>query len=323
MPWSTWTTKSPTFRSRRSERNALVAERAALGRAALFLEDVGFGVDLQAGVGQPEAARQRADRHEHGGIARVLGALDRNREDVVFLEQLDRSARRGPRVAATNERRLALVAKPTDLRDPVGDAALQLDRRLTSHVLHRQRRVGCRSLPRSAGASSSSPSFRRPASPARSRSPASGIHEERVRHGNIGVGGVLDGQAIAVLDLLEQRRDVRVHFVPLGHDDLRVFRKRQVVEERSRAVVARGCRATGRSIPDRSRRSTAACDGSQVRSDSMVSPMNSRRTGWVAAAGNTSTMPPRTANSPCWSAGSSRENPASTSRLARSAGSMS
>ena len=63
---------------------------AALRRAALLFEDIGLGVDLQAGVGQPEAARQRADRDQHRGVARVLGAIDRHREDVVFLEQLDR-----------------------------------------------------------------------------------------------------------------------------------------------------------------------------------------------------------------------------------------
>ena len=68
----------------------------ALGRAPFFLEDVGFGVDLQAGVRQTESARQLAERHEHGGVSGIVGALDRNRQDVVLLQQLDRPFRPGP-----------------------------------------------------------------------------------------------------------------------------------------------------------------------------------------------------------------------------------
>ena len=92
----------------------------ALGRAALLLEDVGFGVDLQARVGQPEPARQPADRHEHRRVARVVGALDRNREDVVFLEQLDRplgAARRSRRrTASSRPRRAAAESRPPSRR---------------------------------------------------------------------------------------------------------------------------------------------------------------------------------------------------------------
>ena len=54
-----------------------------------------------------------------------------------------------------------------------------------------------------------------------------------------------------------------------------------------------------------------------------MSPTNSMRTGSVSAAGNTSTMPPRTAKAPCSSTGSSREKPASTSRSASRCGSIS
>ena len=51
--------------------------------------------------------------------------------------------------------------------------------------------------------------------------------------------------------------------------------------------------------------------------------MNSSRTGCASPAGKMSRMPPRTANSPCSSAGSSRVKPASTSSSARSVGAMS
>ena len=51
--------------------------------------------------------------------------------------------------------------------------------------------------------------------------------------------------------------------------------------------------------------------------------MNSRRTGCASPAGNRSRMPPRSANSPCSSTGSSRLKPASTSSSARSVGAMS
>ena len=63
--------------------------------------------------------------------------------------------------------------------------------------------------------------------------------------------------------------------------------------------------------------------GSYWRTDSTVSPTNSRRTGCALAAGKTSTTPPRTQNSPWASTGSSRVKPASTSRSARACGSHS
>ena len=55
----------------------------------------------------------------------------------------------------------------------------------------------------------------------------------------------------------------------------------------------------------------------------MVSPMNSRRTGRRSPAGKMSATPPRIENSPCWSTGSSRVNPARTRMSASSIGSMS
>ena len=106
---------------------------AALRGAPLFLEDVGFGVDLQAASGSRKPRDRWPTADQHRRIPRVVGALDRNGEDVVFLQQLDGplgAARRG----GDEQRRLAVLAQPPDLGDPVGDAAVQLDRRLTADV---------------------------------------------------------------------------------------------------------------------------------------------------------------------------------------------
>ncbi len=111
----------------------MVADRRRSGRAPILFEHVGFGVDLKRGVGQPEAARQPADRHQHRRVPRIVGPLDGNGEQVVLLEQLDGAfgpARRG----GDEERRLAVFAKAPDLVDPVRDASAQLDCRLRPDV---------------------------------------------------------------------------------------------------------------------------------------------------------------------------------------------
>ena len=54
--------------------------------------------------------------------------------------------------------------------------------------------------------------------------------------------------------------------------------------------------------------------GSKRRSDSIMSPTNSTRSGWDSPAGKKSTTPPRMQNSPCLSTGSAGVNPPSASR---------
>ena len=110
---------------------------SALGRAPFLLEDVRFRVDLQARIGQTESARQRADDDEHRGVARVLRALGGDGEDLVFLEQLDRSFRTARR-GRDEQRRLAGVPEAADLGHPIGNAAPELGDRLTADRTGRQ-----------------------------------------------------------------------------------------------------------------------------------------------------------------------------------------
>ena len=70
---------------------------------------------------------------------RVVGAIDRNGEDLVFLEQLD-GAFRAARRRRHEQRRLVFVPKRPDLGDPIAEAAVHGQRRLTSHVRGRKGR---------------------------------------------------------------------------------------------------------------------------------------------------------------------------------------
>ena len=110
---------------------------AALVDLPLFLEDVGLGPELEAGLGQAEAARQVTGPDQHGGPVGVFGALDRHREDVVVGEQLD-----GPLGAARGVRDeddgVAALAAAADFGDPVLHAAVELHRRLTGDVARRR-----------------------------------------------------------------------------------------------------------------------------------------------------------------------------------------
>ena len=130
MPLSTWTTRSPTFRSRKSERNVRVADRRRSWTCRSSSKTSVSAQSCSAASGQAEAARQVADADEHRRGVRVLGALDRHREDLVVGEQLDRALGAALRVRDEHDRVAALAAAP-DLGDPVRHAAGELQRRLT------------------------------------------------------------------------------------------------------------------------------------------------------------------------------------------------
>ena len=137
MPWSTWTTWSPTFRSRKSERKARAADWRRSDGAALLLEDVGLGEHLERRVGQAEPARERADGHEDGGGVRHLAA----RLDVVALARVDEHGDGDQLVVAQQlddalgaagrggdeQHGLARLARAPDLLHPVADAPAELD----------------------------------------------------------------------------------------------------------------------------------------------------------------------------------------------------
>ena len=107
-----------------------------VGRAPLFFENIGFGVDLQAGIRQAKSSRQLADRDEHRGISRIVGAFDLNGEDVVVLEQLDGAL--GPAGRGGDEQHgFARLAQLPDFRHEVRDPAVQLDGGLAGDMMLR------------------------------------------------------------------------------------------------------------------------------------------------------------------------------------------
>ena len=124
---------------------------AALGPPAFLVEDVGFGVHLQAGIDKAEAARERADGHEHGGGMRVFRQLHRQRDNLVLLQNLDRAL--GATGALGHEHHgVATLPRLADLDDPVVHATVELHGRHAPHVTHLSRPR----LPRASSSISSS-----------------------------------------------------------------------------------------------------------------------------------------------------------------------
>ena len=299
-----------------------------LGRAALLLEDVGFGVDLQPGVGQAEAARQAADRDQHRGVARVLGALDRNGERRRIPSAARSSARRGRRVAATNSvvspsSRAAGGSSATQsaTRPWISTAGWQRTRtctRLARRRLLRQRRIArCRAVDSVTPMREATRPRARPTRRAARAAAAAATSCPRRAHRLL----------VAVLTCSTSFDRAAPRLRRARKRITRGVARRATGNRRAwpRAMSARpaGRRAAGRSRSGRSGAIDRCVAGSYVRSVSIVSPMNSRRTGCASPAGKMSTMPPRIANSPCSSAGSSRVKPASTSSSARSVGAIS
>ena len=106
---------------------------SALVSLALFLEDIRLGPELERRLGQAEPAREVADADEHGGGPHFFGPFNGRRVDLVVGEELDGPF--GPAVGVGDQHhRLARLTASTNLGNPVGDAARELERRLTGDV---------------------------------------------------------------------------------------------------------------------------------------------------------------------------------------------
>ena len=128
MPLSTCTTRSPTFRSRKSDTNERVAERrrSAARRSSSKRSDL--GEDEQAAVRQMEPARELPDGDQDGGVLR-----GRRRRRPTARGRRSRRAVRSTRSArpddaATKRTWSPRVTRRSDLLDPIADPPVILER---------------------------------------------------------------------------------------------------------------------------------------------------------------------------------------------------
>ena len=221
-----------------------------------------------------------------------------------------RSAR--PGAVGDEQHRVAALARLTDVGDPVVDAAVELHRRLAATTL-----AGRGSPRRASSSRRGAPRARRfDVLPADERGRSGGSAATWPRLGRV---------AVARLELIANLARLLLHLL--------VLRDEQLARRRAAPRNSRHGNRLRSSSSNRSRTGTTSTwsvapvercvAGSNRRSDSTMSPTNSRRTGSASPAGKMSTMPPRMVNAPCSSTGSSRVKPASTSRSARSCGSIS
>ena len=153
-----------------------------------------------------------------------------------------------------------------------------------------------------------------------------GAYALGVEHEHVALGGQQVDEQLHVVD---QRRRERLHALdghPLGElvgdlDELRVC-----LAELGRAsayVIGEQQLPAGRRPDALDRLQRALVRDGEARISSISSPKNSTRRGCSSVGGKTSTMPPRTANSPRFSTRSTREYAAPASRLTTSSSSTS
>ena len=139
MPWSTWTTRSPTFRSRKSGEERACGRAAALGRRGApprRRRSRRRPAAPRPAAGTRATARPSATRTAAACAisprACVCVALPRDRRRRGRRSGRSRAgarrcARRGPGVAATNRTVSPASRAPLDVLGPVGDAPAELD----------------------------------------------------------------------------------------------------------------------------------------------------------------------------------------------------
>ena len=242
MPWSTCTTRSPDLQIAQIGQKRLASPTAAArARAAPPRRRPPRRRSAGRASGRRKPRESGADGHQHRGVARIFGALHRNREHVVFLEQLDGplgAARRcGHEQHRVARRRAAAGSRPPSRpRGPLSSTA-GWQRMLRCELVGRRPRIAeLRRAERDAIAAVSQSAT----------ISSAGVGDGAAGRGSPS-GSTADDVLVTALNLLEQLRAFAS--TSSGSDTMirACVRARQVVEQRGAAVRLRARRAAARS----------------------------------------------------------------------------
>ncbi len=105
--------------------------------SAIFLEDIGFGIDLERRRGNPKPTRQQALGNEHRPLDAFVGLPRRQGAHVIVAKQFDGSFR-SPVCARHKQHGLATLTRLPNIGHPIADPAPKLLRRLRGDVSGRR-----------------------------------------------------------------------------------------------------------------------------------------------------------------------------------------
>ena len=173
---------------------------AALVGAALLLEQVGFGEELEAGCGQVKPLGELAGGDEHGGVREVVGLADGAGAHVVIGEQLERALGAAGR-GRHEHRQVAAIARLANFLDPVADPAAVFQTGGTGNV----RRSGAGDSPSSASSLMRRPEPSQPATSSQVQAMSSNGGTRRPRDCHVRRAGapLLLERAAARLDVVD------------------------------------------------------------------------------------------------------------------------